>query len=156
MNFYDLLEYCQIKAIYNAIDPNQESIYRIKCREYSTKFFTPLHIVQDQLDPLFVMQALYEDKYTPNIVDEELPELLEKLYKIKDPTYDPMPKEEMENLVDAVLNKEIQRLAKKKALTQETIQQEIKQVETKKPIKKLDFGHLEALESEAEAGNSNF
>ena len=160
-SFYDLFELCRLKAIALAIDPTTESIYRMRCREYSEKFHTPLHVVERELDPIFVLQHLYEIQYSTRVVDEELNEILEQLYKIKDPNYSPMTKEETEDLVDAVLNKEIQRLSKKKRPTEQTIQKEIKQEspkeEPKKPKKgSMRFGELEKLEEKSELGKSGF
>ena len=156
-SFYDLFEICRLKAIALAIDPTTESIYRMRCREYSEKFHTPLHIVEKELDPLFVLQHLYEVQYSPRVIDEELNEILEQLYRIKDPNYAPMSKEDMEDLVDAVLNKEIQRLSKKKRPTQETIQQEIKKDEIKKPKSgSMSFGDLEKLEENIESSKAGF
>ena len=63
----------------------------------------------------------------------------------------------MEDLVDAVLNKEIQRLSKKKRPTQETIQAEIKKKEIQKPKSgSMSFGELEKLEENLESGKSGF
>ena len=150
-SFYDLFDICRLRAIALAIDPTTESIYRMRCREYSEKFHTPLHVVEKELDPIFVLQHLYEVQYSPRVIDEELNEVLEQLYRIKDPNYNPMTKAEMEDLVDAVLNKEIERLSKKKRPTQETIKNEIKKEilkeENQKPKKgSMDFGDLEKLE----------
>ena len=80
-SFYDLFELCRLKAIALAIDPTTESIYRMRCREYSEKFHTPLHVVERELDPIFVLQHLYEIQYSTRVVDEELNEILEQLYK---------------------------------------------------------------------------
>lgn len=155
IDFYSLFELSQIKAISFAIDPTIESVWRIRCREYSQKFFTPLHVVMNELDPLMVLQALYEEKYNPSIVDEELEELLDILNKIKDPSYSRMSKEELEDLVDAVLNKEIVRASKKKNPTQETIQQEVKAADTPKSGS-MSFGDLEKIDAKSETNKSGF
>jgi hypothetical protein len=159
MDFYSILEFEQLKAIQAAIEPSMESIYRMRCRSYSQKFFTPLHEVYD-LDPSLVLQSLYEDQYHPSIVEEELEELIEKLYIMRDPNYASMSKQEIEDLVDSVLNKEIARAAKKKRPTQETIQTEIKAAEIKKPeidVKpksgSMSFGDLEKIDSKVEGKN---
>jgi len=160
-SFYDLFDICRLRAIALAIDPTTESIYRMRCREYSEKFHTPLHVVEKELDPIFVLQHLYEVQYSPRVIDEELNEVLEQLYRIKDPNYNPMTKAEMEDLVDAVLNKEIERLSKKKRPTQETIKNEIKKEilkeENQKPKKgSMDFGDLEKIEGNLETPKTNF
>ena len=147
VDFYSLFEIAQIRAINSAIVPTLDSIWRIRCRAYSEQFHTPLHVVMYELDPMFVMQQLYESQYTPGLVDEELEEMLDVLNKIKDPEYSRMSAQETEDLVDAVLNKEISRLAKKKAPTQENIKQEIKAAEAKPKSGGMDFAELEKLES---------
>lgn len=156
-SFYDLFDICRLRAISLAIDPTTESIYRMRCREYSEKFHTPLHVVEKELDPIFVLQHLYEIQYSPRVIDEELNEVLEQLYRIKDPNYNPMTKAEMEDLVDAVMNKEIARLSKKKRPTQETIKDEVLREEIQKPKKgSMDFGDLEKLEGSLETPKTNF
>lgn len=160
-SFYDLFEICRLRAIALAIDPTTESIWRMRCREYSEKFHTPLHIVEKELDPIYILQHLYEIQYSPRVIDEELNEVLEQLYRIKDPNYSPLSKEEMEDLVDAVMNKEIQRLSKKKRPTQQTIRQEIKKEQLAETIQKpkkgsMSFGELEKLEESAEANKAGF
>jgi hypothetical protein len=155
-DFYSLFELSQIKAIQSALDPSLDSIWRMRCRDYSVKFHTPLHTVINDLDPIFVLQQLNEDRYHPSVVEEELEELLETIYKIKDPTHSKMSDQETEDLVDAVLNREIQRLAKKKAPTQETIKAEIKQAESKPKSGGMTFGDLEKMESKAEVNKAGF
>lgn len=85
MNFYDLFELSQLRAIELAITPTLHSVWLMKCRDYSQRFHTPLDRVVNELDPLFVLDALNQDKYHPSIVDEELEQLIETLQRIKDP-----------------------------------------------------------------------
>jgi len=155
-DFYSLFELAKLKAINLALNPSVDSIWRIRAREYSVKFHTPLHIVLNELDPLFVLQQLNEDLFPPGIVQDECEELLTILYKMKDPNYDPLNKEETEELVDMVLNREIARLSKKKRPTQETIQREIKTAESKPKPKSggMTFSELDSLESKAEHNSS--
>lgn len=155
-SFYDLFDLCRLRAIGLAIEPTTESIYRMRCREYSEKFHTPLHVVENELDPLYVLGHLYETQYSPRVVDEELNGILEELYKIKDPNYAPISKEDLEDLVDSVLNKEIKRLSKKKRPTQETIQHEIKKSDAKPKSGSMNFSDLEKLEDNAETNKIGF
>jgi len=113
MNLYDLIHHAELLAIGVAISPTPESIFAIRCREYSDRFRTPLHMVYD-LDPMFVLKNLYEDKYQPSEIQDELEDILDKLYTMQDPTYSRMNKQDLEDMVDAVMNKEIKRLAKAK------------------------------------------
>lgn len=147
INFFDLYELSQIKAIGLALQPTPQSIWNMKCREYSQKFYTPLHEVH-KLDPQFILDTLYQDKFHPSIIEEELEELLEILYKIKDPTYSVINKEELENLVDNVLNKEIMRASKKKTPTLPEITSQVKAEENRLPKSGgIDFKALEELEA---------
>ena len=162
-DFYSLFEYSQLKAINSALDPTIDWFWRMKCREYSKEFHTPLHVVMRDLDPLFVLQHLYESQYNRHAIEEDLDGVLENLYKMKDPNYTPISKEELEELVDSVMNKEIKRLSKKKSPTQETIQTEIKAAEVK-DIKKtllakkgsMSFEDMEGMDSSVESGKANF
>ncbi len=158
MDFYSILEFCQLKAIALALDPTAESIFRIKCRQYSREFHTPLHLVYE-LNPMIVLGALYEDQFSPSLVEEsgELEEVMDKLYTMQDPTYSRMSKQDLESMVDNVMNKELKRLSKDKPPTQEKISSEIKAAENKKPKSGgMDFGQLESLESQSEAGKNGF
>lgn len=157
MDFYDLINLAQIKAIHAAIEPSLESIWRIRCREYSKAFHTPLHVVMHELDPMMVLQTLNEEKYHPSIVEQELEGLLETLQKIKDPTYSKMDPQMLEDMVDMVMNREIARLAKKKPPTPETIQAAIKTAEVKTPKSGgLDFSSLAKMEEKAETNRAGF
>lgn len=155
MNFYDLLELSQLRAIHAAIEPTLDSVWRMKLRQYSREYHTPLHICEE-LDPMKILQALNEDKYHPSIVDEELEQLLETLHKMKDPTWSSISKEELEDLVDAVINKELSRASKKKPPTPATIQQDIKAAELKPKSGGMNFDDLQKIDSESESGKSGF
>jgi len=158
MDFYQLFEIAEIKAIQSAMEPSLASIWRKRCRDYSEMFHTPLHVVVNELDPSFVLQALYESKYPPSVANYELEELLEILYKIKDPLYSRMSQEETEELVDNVLNREIKRLSKKQRPTQEKIASDIKAADHKKKPKggSMDFSQLDKLETKSETNKAGF
>lgn len=159
MNFLDLIQHAELLAISVAISPTEESIYNIRCREYSDRFSTPLHLVYD-LDPLFVIRNLFEDRFRPSEIQEEIPELLEKLYQIKDPTYTSMSKQDTEDMVDNVLNREIRRLAKKKdpwtgEVQKPSVVKNTSGEEVKEPPKKSGGVSFESLEQIDEAGEAN-
>ena len=151
MDFFDLIEQSTIEAIQSALEPNAESIYRIKCRQYSTQFFTPLKEVYD-LDPTFVLRELAEDLYKPSEVREEPEEILEKLYKIQDPAYERMSAQETEDLVDAVLNHELKRKGKKKEVKENTSEKNTIQKEKSKSGG-MTFSDLDKQDSLVEKEN---
>jgi hypothetical protein len=152
VNFFDLYELANIKAIGLALQPTPSSVWQMKCREYSQKFSTPLHVVYT-LDPQFILDNLYQEKYHPSIVTEESEDLLNILYKIKDPNYQRISVEETEALVDAVLNREIARASKRKAPTMPEITSEIKASKIKTPKSGgINFSKLEELEAKENNG----
>jgi hypothetical protein len=156
MDLFSLFELAQLKAIEVAVDPTLESVWRSKCRDFSQKFFTPLAEVLN-MDPSFVLQNLYEEEYTPASVREDLEGILERLYSIKDPTYTKIDKAELEELVDNVMNREIARAKKKKPITQQTIQEDIKKAELNKPKSGgINFSDLEKTDERGELGKSGF
>lgn len=159
MDLSDLVEYSRIKAIQAAIEPTLDSIYRMKCREYSDRFKTPLHIVINELDPLFIFQHLYEDQFSYSVVDEDLEGLLDILHKIKDPEYSRMSKQETEDLVDAVMNREWKRHEQKKKTQQKEeptkVDPRIKTFSSPKSGG-MDFKKLEELEAKAETNKAGF
>lgn len=156
--FYDLFDLAKLRAIDFALDPSLDSVWRSRCRQYSITFNTPLHVVMYELDPLFILTALMEEKFNPSIIDEELEEIVDILNTIKDPNYSRMSKQEVEDLVDSVINKEILRSKKKKAPTPENIQAEVKEAESKPKPKSgsMSFGDLEKIESREENNTKGF
>ncbi len=160
MKYYDLIEHAELLAIEAAIAPSPESIYRMKCRQYSVQFHTPLNQVME-LDPMFVLQAIFEERYHPSIVEEELEELLERLRKIEDPSYVRMTQQETEDLVDAVLNHELKRKGKSKDKPLEkTLLEKNTSEEIKKPIPQksgsMSFEDLSKSDEMEESGKSGF
>ena len=156
IDLYSLFELAELRAIHAAIEPTMESIWRAKCRSYSLTYHTPLHVVMNELDPLHVLQTLNEEKYSPREIMEEPQEILEILYKMRDPNYVIVSQEETEALVDSVMNKELARAKKKKAPTQQEIQSQVKAAEAKPKSGVLDFGNLEQMESQAESNKAGF
>jgi len=153
-DLFTLFEIAQIKAIHNALEPTMDSIWRARCRDYSKRFYTPLHVVMEDLDPEMVLLALNEERYPISCVEEELPELMETLYKIKDPSYTSISKEDIEAMVDNVLNKENARYNKKK--TKEQI--EVKKTAPENILKSggMSFSNLENIEAKAENNTAGF
>jgi hypothetical protein len=159
MHYYDLIELAEIKAINSAIFPSTESIYRLKCRQYSEAFFTPLDRVYD-LDPQLVLQALYESKYPPSVVENELEELIETLKRIEDPRYTRVSQEEIEDLVDAAINNLNRIKGKKKTVIEESLLDKDSKELKKQPIPpkqgSMSFENLQQLEESSENNTKGF
>ncbi len=160
MDFYQLFQLSQIKAIGLAIEPTLESIYMARCREYSIRFHTPLDHVVNNLDAEFVLDALNQDFYNISEVREDLEGTLDILYKIKDPNYRRDTPEETEAMVDNALNYLLARQNRKKRPTEESIQADIRAAE-KKPTAnpksgKMSFGDLEKMDALTETNKAGF
>jgi len=89
LNIFELSDLAELKAIDAKLSPTEDSIWRSIERQYSAKFFTPLHQVSE-IDPLFVLQALFESKFDSLSLSEDgdLNSFLDRLYTIHDPNYD--------------------------------------------------------------------
>ena len=59
---FDLLQSLQILALDAVVRPDWNAVYRQICREYSRKFHTPLHVVEE-LPHIDVLTHYYEDLY---------------------------------------------------------------------------------------------
>lgn len=147
MDFYGLLEHIQVKSILFALSPNDQSIWRGMCREYSEKFHTPLHVVYE-LDAEFVLTNLFETEFSTKNVKKNLDEILDRLYRMRDPNYEAMDNAELEDLVDAVLNKEMKRKGE--------IRNDPKIEEPKPTQGGVNFAGLDRMDEIAERGKSGF
>lgn len=89
MNIFELSDLAELRAIESKFNRTEDSMWRDIERQYSIKFYTPLHQVSE-LDPLFILQALFESKYDSLSLSEDadLNSLLDRLYTIQDPSYD--------------------------------------------------------------------
>lgn len=160
LDFYSLLEISELRAIYLAIDPTVDYIWRMKCREYSEKFYTPLHVVVNELDPDFVLQSLYEDKYSPKDTSEDIEGTLDVLYKMKDPNYSKLSAQQTEDFVDAALNK-LNKFSKKKEDKKpvgpdKAMAKKTSEIAKKPKSGSMDFKELEKIDSENESGATGF
>lgn len=89
MSFSDLVQAAKATAILEKISPNEESVYRNACREYSKRFHVSLKEVLE-MNPYNVYLDLFGDQMSGyNLEDiDNINDLLDQLYSIKDPDYD--------------------------------------------------------------------
>lgn len=116
MIFEDLMNYCKAEAIASLVDPTYESIYRYLCREYSTKFHTPLDQVF-KLDPEFVMLHVWESRYEKMDLDDELENILDTIYTMQDPEYSKAKADEQQAFDEQAEKEEEERIASGESLT---------------------------------------
>lgn len=147
MDFYDILEHIQVKSILFALSPNDQYIWRRMCREYSEKFHTALDRVH-QLDPEFVLTNLFEEEFSTTNVKKNLDEILDRLYRLRDPNYEVLDDAALEDLVDAVLSKEMKRKGE--------VRNDPKLEEPKPTQGAMNFSGLDHMDEIAERGKSGF
>jgi hypothetical protein len=90
MNFLhisEIIECCQVEAIANKLDPTNAVRWQRFCRDYSKVFNTPYHQVL-QMDPEFVILAVYEEQLDNVDVEEKMEELMDRVLSIEDPDYE--------------------------------------------------------------------
>jgi hypothetical protein len=61
----------QIIALANVDSPDSRAEYRRICRWYSTKFYTPLHVVEEDLPIQYVLTHYYETVFSEKRDDPE-------------------------------------------------------------------------------------
>lgn len=162
MDFSELVEHCQAEALANKISPTNESLWRHFCRSYSKKFHTPLHIVEE-LEPLAVLQAVYEDGMSDFDVEDNIEDVMDQLYSLQDPNYEKQKNNDLKDFMKRALIEEEQRLASgkpiHKAMKQEVSLPKGTSENTKSDDKKLpqsggiNLAYLEKEDSEDEYGD---
>ena len=139
MVFSELVKYCQLKAIADALYPTYESFYRSVCRSYSRNFHVPLPDVE-KLDPENVLSAYFENEIEGIDIEEHLPDLLEKIYTIEDPDYIKKQDENLDDIAAMVEKREQERLANK---SKKSLPKKDKPGEEKRTGGKLTFDNLD-------------
>ena|ERR1035437_7158625 len=110
INFRDLLDLCRAESLANLMEPTESSIWRSICREYSTKFHTPLNLVMDKLDPYFVILNVYEQQLESFDLDENLEQILDTAYSLADPNYSKQKEEEQKSFDEQAEKEEKERV----------------------------------------------
>ena len=110
ISLYDLIEYCQAKAIGQRFSPTEETVYRQICREYSKEFSTPLAEVKE-MDPLEVILEVYENRYGNFELSENLEQVFDLIYTLEDPDYAKSRMDEFKDFIKAAEEEEEERQA---------------------------------------------
>jgi hypothetical protein len=163
-DFKEVLETAQILAIANKLSPNEESIYRSICREYSKRFNVPLtQVIELPIEKLLL--DYYEDQMDEVDVDEHIGKLMETIYTIEDPSYVVENEKDLEEFIKESEDEEKERLdqgiglttflkSKQKKTSEKTLLEKAvskaKQETMKNSMPKeggINLSHLEALDS---------
>ena len=87
MSFRDILEAGQALALADKLHPTEEAIWAHYCREFSTRFHTPLLEVRNY-NPLFVIQEVNGDNLSDFNPEEQIESLMEMIGTLSDREYD--------------------------------------------------------------------
>ena len=87
MNFRDLIDTASSLALSDHLSPTEISVWERYCRDFSSKFATPLLEVR-AMDPLFVLQQVSADNLSEFNAEENMENLFEMLGSLADPDYD--------------------------------------------------------------------
>lgn len=163
MSFRSLVEFCSAEALANSMDPTEAAVWRAYCREYSTKFHTPLNAVMTELDPEYVILHVLEARLENIDHEEHLESILDQIYTMEDPEYSKEKAEEQHSFDEQAEKEEQDRLDRGeslfKFLTRKSVKnnkvkmKEILKKETPKPstLPKsggIDMARLAHLEEE--------
>jgi 2-oxo-4-hydroxy-4-carboxy--5-ureidoimidazoline (OHCU) decarboxylase len=105
----EVLDFCQAEAIANKLNPNEASLWRSVCREYSSKFYTPLHEVLE-MSPAHVILNVLEHRLEDADEEEHLYKMMDLIYTIEDPEYVRQEKEAIDRFVREAEEEEKERI----------------------------------------------
>jgi hypothetical protein len=109
VDFLELIKMCRAEALAGKLYPTAESQWRFFCRQYSQRFSTPLEQVLN-LDPEHVILHVLETQTDDIDVEENIEQIMEKIYQIADPNYDAKVKKEQDDFDKKALEEEEERL----------------------------------------------
>lgn len=158
IEFREFLEYCQIEAIANKVNPTDVSMYREMCRRYSKMFHTPLHLVET-LDPEHVLLNIYEEQLEDTDLEnfQKLEHLLDIIRGIEDPEYNAAQSKEQAEVDKKAELEEEERIKSgravhptlQKALNEKTLLKKVKEEIKEKPTRGfINLDYLSKHDSE--------
>ena len=152
MSFRDLLDTASAQALADHLSPTEISVWERYCREFSTKFHTPLVEVQS-MDPLFVVKQVNANNLEDFNAEERLPDLLDMLGSLSDPDYDAKKERAIREEMRGIEEQEAERIKNNEPVHHSLVKD--KRVITKEqPPKELpksggvNFSYLENYENE--------
>jgi hypothetical protein len=108
MTFEELLDLATAEALASRLEPTEDYAWRKICRQYSKKFFTPLHEVF-AMNPEEVALHVFEDTLETFDTDEHMEQLLDLIYTLEDPEYAKHKEEEMQEFINDAVREEQER-----------------------------------------------
>lgn len=131
MIFRALIDFCSAEALSNSMEPTEEAVWRSICREYSTKFHTPLFQVMENMDPEFVILQVYEARLENIDHEENLEQILDSIYTLEDPAYSKEKAAEQQSFDEQAEKEEEERLERGESLFKHLTRRSVKKAQTK-------------------------
>lgn len=156
--FKDIIDYCRMEAYNSVMLPTESSVWRSFCREYSTKFHTPLLEVEEKLDPEHVIRHVLESQMEGIELEEHIESMMDTIYTVADPNYSAEKAREQQDFDERTVKEEEERKARGESLfdylRRNSVKKKVK-AEMAKPALppgaptkgSVDLSHLEKEES---------
>lgn len=105
----DIIEICRVEAIAYKLQPDQASIWRNFCRDYSKLFHTELHLVL-AMSPEFVISQVLEERLDEINPVERREDLMDRIYLAEDPDYESTKEKELQDFIKDAEEEEEERI----------------------------------------------
>lgn len=115
MSFRSILDTASAQALADHLSPTEISVWERYCREYSTRFHTPLLATMD-LDPYFVARMVNSDNLADFNAEERLEELFDMLGHLNDENYDTKKEKAIRDEMAQIQAREEERLREGRAI----------------------------------------
>lgn len=119
MSFFDVIEYCRIRAMETSLSPDEDTFWRSITRTYSKMFHTSLTEVRKMSPEQVVLEVFEAQNDAQGDVEERVEEILEHIYSIEDPNYVHKQEVDLDSFVKNASKRENKRL--KKDLPEEVV-----------------------------------
>lgn len=94
----EIIEICRVEAIAYRLQPDQASIWRNFCRDYSKLFHTPYHDVL-AMSPEFVILAVLEERLDETNPVERREDMMDRIYQAEDPNYESTKEQDLQAFI---------------------------------------------------------
>lgn len=151
LHLADIIEFCQVEAVANRIDPTAVARWRRFCRDYSQTFHTSYHLVLE-MDPEFVILAVLEQQLDEVDPVEKIHDLMDRIYSIEDPNYEASKERELQDFIKDAEEEEEERIKDNKPIyvPKKKAAKPAEPAKPKKELPKSGFVDLSYLAKEEE------
>lgn len=141
----DIVDFCRVESVASKLNPTEEARWRKFCRDYSKKFFTPLHEVYN-MDPEFVILQVLEEQLDDVDPVEHLETLMNVVYGVEDPNFEATQEKDLQEFIKDAEEEEESRVAEGRAIYQP--KKKKSEEKPKKELPKQGYLNLSYLEKQ--------